>query len=270
MLDLLPAELVLEIISFLSYRDTMAMATTCRTLHTLVLELPGQYYRHWVLQYLHLVQDGRKVSRVVVVAGDAQHWKAEFREAYSLFRRLVNCPPPGCPYQKYLRWLQGKPADCGIVRRVLVGVSMLPPTIRDMTEPVKTDQYMVCFTERSRIILNWLFPKEREYLKRLDKIVEVENPIGQFFNFRHFKALVEYVMEENERLRLVMAEYHQIQCRGLFEDTGFVAWTRPASIIQEIESLSPAENFREHGRQMGALLDLLSINSQAPGIRFWA
>ena len=81
---------------------------------------------------------------------------------------------------------------------------------------------------------------------------------------------MEYVIEENERLRLVMAEYHQIQCRGLFEDEGFMAWTRPDSFIEETESLSPDENFREHGRQMGAFLDLLRLNSQAPGIRFWA
>ena len=80
----------------------------------------------------------------------------------------------------------------------------------------------------------------------------------------------EYVIEANERLRLVMAEYHQIRCRGLFEDVGFQAWTRPATILAEIESSSPEENFRAHGRQMGAFLDLLMLNNQAPGIRFWA
>ena len=123
-------KLVLEIISLLRYRDTLAMATTCRTLYTIVGEVPCHYYRHCLLQYLHLVPEERKVTRTVLpsVDQDGQDWRAVFREVHSLFRRLAECPPPGCPYQKYLRWLQG------IVCRVLVGVSMLPASIRDMTE----------------------------------------------------------------------------------------------------------------------------------------
>ena len=109
-----------------------------------------------------------------------------------------------------------------------------------------------------------------EHLIRLEKMLEVEKPVGQYFNFSKFQSLLEYVIEANERLRLVMAEYHQIRCRGLFEDVGFQAWTRPATILAEIESSSPEENFRAHGRQMGAFLDLLMLNNQASGIRFWA
>ena len=67
-----------------------------------------------------------------------------------------------------------------------------------------------------------------------------------------------------------MAEYHQIRSRGLFEDVGFLVWTQPSTIIEDIESSSQDDNFRKHERQMGAFLDLIMLNNQAPGIRFWA
>ena len=134
-----------------------------------------------------------------------------------------------------------------------------------MTETVKTDQSKVCFTERSRIILNWLFPKKRIQYRHFEK-PEIEEPIKnpQYFNFRKLQTLMEYVLEENERLGLVMAEYYHIDCRGRFEPEGFMGWTRPASFIEETESLSPNEYWKANGPKMGALLDLLSFNSQAP------
>ena len=195
------------------------------------------------------------------------------REVCSLFRRLAKCPPPGCAIQKYLRWLQGRPADCDIVRRVLVGVSMLPATFREMTETVnKTDESKICFTDRSKIILNWLFPRENGYQIK-GKLLENENPVVTFFTFQKFKVFTEYVIESNERLRLVMAEYHQISCRGLFEDVGFSTWTGPSSILDKIET-GFNEAFLTNGMifswQMGALLDLIMLNNQSSEIRFWA
>ena len=148
---------------------------------------------------------------------------------------------------------------------------MLPPTFREMTEQVNKDQTSkVCFTERSKIILNWMFPKEKVFQIKLEKMLDVEKPVGKLFNFQKFQRLLEYVIEDNKRLRQVMAEYDQIRSRGLFEDVGFLAWTRPSTIIEDIESSSQDENFRKHGRQMGAFLDLIMLNNQAPGIRFWA
>ena len=226
--------------------------------------------RHWVLQYLKLIPVNVKIGRIHREADKDKDWRLAMREVFSLFRRLATCPPPGCGIQKYLRWLQGRPADCGIVRRVLVGVSMLPASFRQMTEVAKADKSKICFNKRSKTILNWLFPKEKGYQIQIEKLLEPDEPIGPFFIFRKFQVLTEYVIESNERLRLVMAEYHQISCRGLFEDVGFSTWTRPSSILEDIESGSTEENFRKHGRQMGALLDLIMLNNQLTGIRFWA
>ena len=260
MLDCLPAELLLEIISLLSLRDSLALCGTCRGAQAVLRVVPTTFYRHWVLQYLNLVQGDKRVNR----GQQDQDWRVVMGEVHSLFGRLAKCPPPGCGIQKYLRWLQGRPTDCNIVRRVLVGVSMLPPSFREMIEVVRTDKTKVCFTERSKIVLNWMFPKEKGYQIKLEKVLEVEKPVGNFFNFTKFQTLLEYVIGETERLRLVMAEYHQIASRGLFEDVGFSAWTRPATILAEIDAKWT------HGRQMGAFLDLIMLNNQAPGIRFWA
>ena len=212
------------------------------------------------------------------------------REVQSLFKRLAKCPPPGCKYQKYLRWLQGSPADSDIVRRVLVGVSMLPASFREMTEIVhENDDPKICFTKRSKIILHWLFNhpdssySRGKLQKQLEKFLETEKPIGTFFNLRKFKIFMEYVMGDDKdpnnlslskRLRLLMAEYYQISCRGLFEhaDAGFLNWTRPSKIVGDIDSTldSPDDISRTCSRQMGALLHLIMLNNQSTQIRFWA
>ena len=191
------------------------------------------------------------------------------RETHSLFGRLARCPPPGCQYQKYLRWLRGQPADSAIVRRVLVGVSMLAPTFREMTETSQIKPNRVCFTEQYKTILTWLFPKDEEDSRGK----EIKEKVWKFFNFSKFKLLVESVIESNQCLRLVMAEYHQIECRGAFgdDDDGFLTWRAPSSFLHQIETGSPGDHFQKHGRQMGALLDLIMLNNQAPGIHgFWA
>eukprot|EP00092_Neocalanus_flemingeri_P030321 GFUD01032916.1.p1 GENE.GFUD01032916.1~~GFUD01032916.1.p1 ORF type:complete len:268 (+),score=59.70 GFUD01032916.1:22-804(+) len=260
MLQDLPPELLLKIISLLSLKDALILSTTCRTVCSTVLGVSNTFHRHWVLQYLKLIPENVKIGRINQEA--CNDWKLTKKEAQSLFRRLANCPPPGCEGQKYLRWLQGRPADCDIVRRVLVGVSMLPASFSEMTESVdeKDESKIIRFTKRSKIILNWLFPEEKDRIKdrtKVERLLETDKPVGPFFNFDKFQVLMEYVMESNERLRLVMAEYHQISCRGLFEHVGFSSWTRPHA-------------FMTNCRQMGALLDLIKLNNQSPGIRFWA
>ena len=80
---------------------------------------------------------------------------------------------------------------------------MLPQTLREMTEQVnnKDQNSKVCFTERSKIILNWMFPKEKDFQIKLEKMLEVEKPVGKLFNFSKFQRLLEYVIEDNEHLR---------------------------------------------------------------------
>ena len=156
---------------------------------------------------------------------------------------------------------------------------MLPASLSEMKEIVhEKDDPKICFTKRSKIILHWLFNhpdssySRGKLQKQLEKFLETEKPIGTFFNLRKFKIFMEYVMEDNKRLRQVMAEYYQISCRGLFEhaDAGFLNWTRPSKIAEVIDSRHPDDISRTCSRQMGALLDLIMLNNQSTQIRFWA
>ena len=231
-----------------------------------------------MLQYLKLVQENVKIRYIGKEWNESRDWKMGLQEVHFLFGRLAACPSPGCGIQKYLGWLQDKPADCSIVRRVLVGVSLLQPTFREMMELVDTkDNTTICFSWRSKITISWLFQSEEDFhitvkAKNMDPR-KSQKSIGSFFSFRKFKNLLEYVMESNERLRLVMAKYHQIRSRGSFKNAGLLAWTGPSTIIDGIKSGSPDEHFRKHGRQIEAFLDLIlliKLNNQSPDIRFWA
>ena len=106
--------------------------------------------RQWVLQTLKLVPLDSKLSSRQENACGEEDWELVMRETHSLFGRLARCPTPGCQYQKYLRWLVGHPADSAIVRRVLVGVSMLAPTFREMTETSQIKPNRVCFTDNTK------------------------------------------------------------------------------------------------------------------------
>ena len=117
-----------------------------------------------MLQYLKLVQENVKIRYIGKEWNESRDWKMGLQEVHFLFSRLAAFPSPDCGIQKYLRWLQDKPADCNIVRRVLVGVSLLPPTFREMTELVNTtDNTTICFSWRSKITLSWLFQSEEDF-----------------------------------------------------------------------------------------------------------
>ena len=235
-----------------------------------------------MLQYLKLVKENVKIINNKKELNESTDWKMGLQEVHFLFSRLAACPSPGCGIQKYLRWLKEAPADCNVVRSVLVGVSLLPPTFSEMMELVDTkDNTTICFSWRSKLILSWLYQSRNDFqilakANIMDKKKSGrQESIGSFFNFNKFKLLLEYVMESNERLRLVMAKYHQIRTRGIFQNEGklLLAWTGPSTIIDGIKSGSPDEHFRKHGRQIEVFLDLIlliKLNNQSPDIRFWA
>ena len=86
---------------------------------------------------------------------------------------------------------------------------------------------------------------------------------GNYFEFERFKELIEYVSEEGEsdqRLRQIMAEYRQIECRGRFMKTGFSNWTGTSQSLAELEKRTAAENSKYMSRQMGALLVFMFLD----------
>ena len=215
----------------------------------------------------------------VFIHGDSGHhqdWRMVLAQTGLLFKQLAGLKSPGCPFQKYLRWLEGLPADCPIVRRVLVGVSMLPKTFRELIEPVSVvNPTMICFNLMAKTILSWMFMDDKENYKkdRLQNIPRVDRNVGNYFEYERFKELIEYVSEDGEsdqRLRQIMAEYRQIVCRGRFMKTGFSKWTGTSQSLAELEKRNASENFKYLSRQMGALLGLIMLNNRSYDFGFWA
>ena len=226
-----------------------------------------------MLQYLQLMPED---ASPFLSENVTQDWKRIFSNIRLLFNQLSHCQPPGCSFQKYLRWVEGCPADCGIIRRVLVGVSMLPPTFRELTEPVREKEgTIICFNLRARTVLSWLFLDDKDIYKKdkNEKHWETECNVGQYFEFNKFKKLMEYVTEKEEseqRLRQLLAEYRQVSCRGSFMNTGFTAWTGSYQSLLLLEKRSQQDNYKYLARQMGALLGLIMLNNREYQFGYWA
>ena len=111
--------------------------------------------------------------------------------------------------------------------------------------------------------------KKDKYMKN----TKVDRNLAKYFDFDKFKRLMAYVMTEGEsaqRLRQIMDEYRQIDCRGPFMKTGFTKWTGTAQSLAELEERPAADNFKHLSRQMGALLGLVMLNNKALYFGFWA
>jgi len=271
-LDSLPEELIHHIISFLSYSDVLTLELTSKYLQSATSSIPTLCYRPWVLQLLNLANDDRNVLQVIDCLNDKEtvDWRYALKETHLMFKKLADCKPPGCKYQKYLRWLEGYPTDSPIVRRVIVGVSMFPSTFREMVEETPENNDVIQFTKRSKTVLNWLFPDDSFEGPNESTTSSTPESPKQYFRFDRFQLLMEYVIEENKRLRLLMAEYCQIKIRSSFQGCGFSRWSATKDLLQEMDSTPFEELFYCKGRQMGAFLDLIKLNRQDQDIRFWA
>jgi hypothetical protein len=74
MLDSLPIELLLEIISLLSCGDNLALGATCKNIQAAVRLVPSTWHRHWVGQYLHLVERSERISRGHQGDSEGEDW----------------------------------------------------------------------------------------------------------------------------------------------------------------------------------------------------
>ena len=155
-------------------------------------------------------------------------------------------------------------------------MSMLPETFRELTQPViEAGGTRICFNLKATTILNWMFI-DAKYTYKKDKYMKntkVDRNLAKCFDFDKFKQLMAYVMTEGEsaqRLRQIMAEYRQIDCRGPFMKTGFTNWTGTTQSLAELEERTTADNFKYLSRQMGALLGLVMLNNKALYFGFWA
>ena len=270
-LETLPEETIHNIISWLNHTDVLALGSTCKYFHSVTSSIPNFFYRHWVLQLLNLEKEDQNILQSKVCQHDEEtdivDWRQALKQTHLMLRRLAQCKFPGCKYQKYLRWLEGHPTDSQIVLRVLVCVSMFPSSFREMVEETPEDKIVICFTKRSKTLLNWLFNKEGSCETTSSR--QPESP-KQYFRFKKFKSLVEHVIEDNKRLHLLMAEYTQIMIRSSFAASEFSMWKANEDILQEI-TYTPFEELQDRiGRMIVALLNLIRLNRRDEDIRFWA
>jgi len=134
-------------------------------------------------------------------------WEAATIRLHELFVKLASMKSPGCNIQKYLRHLVGAapsspPVVCGIL-----GISMLPTSLTDVVcdgdDAVRSHQWTAAVKMAIRVA-NEPCPRSRRGTS-----VSADVP--------RFLRMLEWVTAEQRRLRLLMAEIHQIDCRNTEE-----------------------------------------------------
>jgi len=273
-LDHLPEELLIAILCLLNLKDARSLSKTCEAFQAAFKAVPNLLHRHWLLQSLWLTPE---TTTCIFFPDTNNHdWRQARENVERLFEKLSLCKPPGCKYQKYLRWLQGEKADCPIIRKALVGVSMLPLYFLDMfqdSDQADKENLMERkekLTERSWKMLGWMFPYcevgSDSPQSEVDIPCKRSTNVGKYFDYQKFLKLMDFILldpeESDKRLRQVMAEYHQISCRGLFEDQGFqncLFNTKHLKYYSECRVTFQTQHYPS--RQMQALMALVQFGN---------
>ena len=118
------------------------LARACSTLALACVSLPDISHQLWLLRQLQLPYKGAywhqagnrwiatTLSEVLCHPSSiSSHgcWKDVLRETQEMWGELASCPSPA--EHKALRWMLSKPADHPLVRRTIIGASMLPSTV---------------------------------------------------------------------------------------------------------------------------------------------
>lgn len=150
-LQAMPAELIVEVMCCASRQDALSLGASCKLCWGLVHDEVGssKLHRSWLLRSLGLSGDAYSSSDDQpprrqsghqciprhpadpggVDPGGSVNWREALLLTEALWASLAKLPSPGSKVQKYLRWLGSEPADSPIVRRVLVGISLLPHSL---------------------------------------------------------------------------------------------------------------------------------------------
>lgn len=162
-------------------------------------------------------------------------WNQLMRKHDALLLELKKLPSPGCKFQKYLRWLENKPADCFEVRRAIFGASLLPASL-----DVFSLRKQLIFTEQFQLALTIMLSPFNSLLALVstenfnnyydtgddDELIRVGDvytcndnscwqKIMHHFDPARYFRLLEWLIGNNKRLRQLMAEVNQIKCRGV-------------------------------------------------------
>lgn len=168
-------------------------------------------------------------------------WQQCFYHLYSLEISLANMPSPGCEIQKYLRAYLKLPANSPIVKNVIMGVILLPQTIKDCVYSMR----LCDFTPQMDCAWSIMDSTPIKNDNRERNRTNIQCCFDMDVIPRYLR-LFAWVVESQNHLRIMMAQYQQLACRGF-------------------RSLKP------HPRCIDALIDLIHMrNGEFRAVRLWA
>jgi hypothetical protein len=293
------------------------LAACSQHLRAAYLTLPEHAFRAPALALLGLSQTVSPMESI-----QEPNWRHAYHTTCIVWRRLARMPPFTEPKegQKYLRWLVGEleathSADAPVVRRALVGLSLLPRSIA------------TCFRASDgrweppvRAAVQYLFAAYRAIAAPKERVDEAAT---RLFDFGRFERVCEGMLEglgeggssvslrrsqnvtlvcegmlhdlasvgedsdaprvegcachpsvhPSQKLRLLMAEYEQIRCRGAAE---FIDAPMPRSLrrgaidLEALEAAAMDHSWRSTHRQLGSFCQLVRLANHDKEVEFWA
>lgn len=266
-------------------------AACSQHLRAAYLTLPEHAFRAPALALLGLSQTVSPMESI-----QEPNWRHAYHTTCIVWRRLARMPPFTEPKegQKYLRWLVGEleaahSADAPVVRRALVGLSLLPRSIA------------TCFRASDgrweppvRAAVQYLFAAYRAIAAPKERVDEAAT---RLFDFGRFERVCEGMLHDlasvgadsdaprvegcachpsvhpSQKLRLLMAEYEQIRCRGAAE---FIDAPMPRSLrrgavdLDALEAAAMDHSWRSTHRQLGSFCQLVRLANHDKEVEFWA
>jgi hypothetical protein len=267
------------------------LAACSQHLRAAYLTLPEHAFRAPALALLGLSQTVSPMESI-----QEPNWRHAYHTTCIVWRRLARMPPFTEPKegQKYLRWLVGEleathSADAPVVRRALVGLSLLPRSIA------------TCFRASDgrweppvRAAGQYLFAAYRAIAAPKERVDEAAT---RLFDFGRFERVCEGMLHDlasdgedsdaprvegcachpsvhpSQKLRLLMAEYEQIRCRGAAE---FIDAPMPRSLrrgaidLEALEAAAMDHSWRSTHRQLGSFCQLVRLANHDKEVEFWA
>lgn len=218
------------IISWLEFEDVRTLALCSSNTKSALLE-NRQIWRDLFFNCAKLKKS--LFTSIHYGNNSSSSWKALLVQYLDLLRKVHAMPSPGCQYQKNLRWVEGTPASSPVIHRALLGVAFLPDDSKDLSKlhvyrdkiPAKYICALYCmyvgFDEKENRGRNYEYIVNQMLTSRGLKPHEVESSEREMsavdfdWYICRYLALLRWVVKEECRLRLVMAQVHQMQCRSL-------------------------------------------------------
>jgi hypothetical protein len=234
------------------------------------------------------------VPLCVPCAHEPEDWRHAMKTIVELWRQLASIEAfDADEKQKYLRWISGDQTDCWSVRRAIVGVSLLPGggikacfQTDGQFQPHALTAVHVLFdradhNDRVSAMENFSFERFERLLRWLAGGLPPEICCPErhtiFFGERSSASPVFDAKSSRRRLRLLMAEYNQILCRGL---SYFVERPLPqtpgadgvgVAELDELVAWARSHSFRTSNRQFGAFCQICQMATCDDGVvDYWA